>query len=66
MVDYVEILYIDKATDNLAWQLCKSRLDKAWSLVDCTSFIVMQQLEILETLTTDHYFEQAGFIRLLK
>jgi len=66
MVDYVEILYIDKATDNLAWQLCKSRLDKAWSLVDCTYFIVMQQLEILETLTTDHHFEQAGFIRLLK
>jgi predicted nucleic acid-binding protein len=66
MVDYVEILYIDKATDNLAWQLCKSRLDKACSLVDCTSFIVMQQLEILETLTTDHHFEQAGFIRLLK
>jgi len=56
MVDYVEILYIDKATDNLAWQLCKSRLDKAWSLVDCTSFIVMQQLEILETLTTESSF----------
>jgi predicted nucleic acid-binding protein len=26
----------------------------------------MQQLEILETLTTDHHFEQAGFIHLLK
>ncbi|MEH1864901.1 MAG: hypothetical protein V7K69_07810 [Nostoc sp.] len=29
-------------------------------------FIVMQQLGIKEALTTDHHFEQAGFIRLLK
>ncbi|MFM6058496.1 MAG: hypothetical protein ACKO1I_17670 [Microcystis aeruginosa] len=53
-------------TDTLAWTLCKSRIDKAWSLVDCTSFIVMQQMEIQEALTTDQHFEQAGFIRLLK
>lgn len=66
IVDYVELIYIDKATDDLAWQLCKNRLDKTWSLVDCTSFIIMQNLEILEALTTDHHFEQADFIRLLK
>jgi predicted nucleic acid-binding protein len=66
IVDYVELIYIDKATDDLAWQLCKNRLDKTWSLVDCTSFIIMQNFEILEALTTDHHFEQAGFIRLLK
>lgn len=65
-VDYVEIIYIDAKTDAFAWALCKSRLDKAWSLVDCTSFVVMQQLQIQEALTTDQHFEQAGFIRLLK
>jgi uncharacterized protein len=65
-VPYVEIIHIDSATDTLAWKLCKSRLDKAWSLVDCSSFVVMQQLNILEALTTDQHFEQAGFIRLLK
>ena len=63
---YIEIVHIDDVTDTLAWTLCKSRIDKAWSLVDCTSFIVMQQMEIQEALTTDQHFEQAGFIRLLK
>lgn len=63
---YIEIVHIDDVTDTLAWTLCKSRIDKAWSLVDCTSFIVMQQMEIQEAVTTDQHFEQAGFIRLLK
>lgn len=65
-VNYVEVVHVDDMTDALAWTLCKSRLDKAWSLVDCTSFVVMQQLEIQEALTTDQHFEQAGFVRLLK
>ena len=40
--------------------------DKAWSLTDCISFIVMRDLGITEALTTDHHFEQAGFAALLK
>jgi predicted nucleic acid-binding protein len=65
-VTYIEVVHIDNVTDTLAWTLCKSRLDKAWSLVDCSSFVVMQQLGIQKALTTDQHFEQAGFIRLLK
>jgi len=64
--DYIEVVHIDDVTDTLAWTLCKNRIDKAWSLVDSTSFIVMQQIKIQEALTTDQHFEQAGFIRLLK
>ncbi|WP_226889299.1 type II toxin-antitoxin system VapC family toxin [Nostoc sp. MG11] len=63
---YVEDIHINDVTDTAAWELCKSRPDKAWSLVDCTSFISMQQVGIQEALTTDQHFEQAGFIRLLK
>ncbi|PSN15871.1 VapC toxin family PIN domain ribonuclease [filamentous cyanobacterium CCT1] len=62
---YLNIIHIDAATDTAAWNLCKSRPDKAWSLVDCTSFVLMQQQGIQVALTTDHHFEQAGFIRLL-
>jgi len=40
-------------------------LQKEWSLVDCASFVAMQQRGIFEALTTDHHFEQAGFVRLL-
>jgi len=63
---YLEIIYIDAAIDATAWELCKARPEKSWSLIDCTSFVLMQQLDIQTALTTDRHFEQAGFIRLLK
>jgi len=63
---YIEILHIDAETDTKAWQLLSSREDKNWSLVDCSSFVVMQQRNITEALTNDYHFEQAGFVRLLK
>ena len=66
LAPYVDLIHIDASTDAVAWELCKSRPDKAWSLVDCTSFVLMQQLNIQEALTTDWHFEQAGFVRLLK
>lgn len=63
---YIEILHIDAETYTKAWQLLSSREDKNWSLVDCSSFVVMQQRNITEALTNDYHFEQAGFVRLLK
>jgi len=63
---YVRLIHIDAAIDEQAWKLLKSREDKALSLVDATSFVVMEQFCILEALTTDHHFEQAGLVRLLK
>ena len=63
---WVEVVHVDTALDAAAWQLWQSRPDKEWSLVDCASFVVMQQHGLTEALTTDHHFEQAGFIRLLK
>ncbi len=40
--------------------------DKSWSLTDCTSFIIMRGRKIINALTADHHFEQAGFRTLLK
>ena len=62
----VDIVHIDEDLDAKSWELLKNRADKNWSLVDCSSFIVMQKNKIVEALTTDHHFEQAGFVRLLK
>ncbi|HVG19787.1 MAG TPA: PIN domain-containing protein [Blastocatellia bacterium] len=62
----VELIHIDIPLDEAAWQLIITRQDKEWSLVDCASFAVMQRRKITDALTTDHHFEQAGFIRLLK
>jgi predicted nucleic acid-binding protein len=47
-------------------ELYEKRLDKEWSLVDCTSFVVMADRGIQDALTADHHFEQAGFSALLK
>jgi predicted nucleic acid-binding protein len=43
----------------------RSRPDKAWSLTDCISFVVMEREGITEALTGDRHFEQAGFKALL-
>lgn len=46
--------------------LFEQRTDKEWSLTDCISMAVMDELGLREVLTTDHHFTQAGFIVLLK
>jgi predicted nucleic acid-binding protein len=63
---WVEVVHIDPALEAAAWQLWEARPDKEWSLVDCASFVLMQQRGLTEALTTDHHFEQAGLVRLLK
>jgi uncharacterized protein len=51
---------------NDAAELYQQRPDKQWSLVDCSSFILMRRFKLKEALTTDHHFEQAGFRALLR
>ena len=63
---YVKIVHVDEALDEKAWQLLANRLDKQWSLVDCASFVVMEERGLTEALTADKHFEQAGFVRMLK
>jgi predicted nucleic acid-binding protein len=47
-------------------ELFFNRPDKDWSLTDSISFVVMQEHGVSETHTTDHHFEQAGFVRLFR
>jgi predicted nucleic acid-binding protein len=41
-------------------------VDQAWSFTDCVSFLVMKEHRLLEALTKDEHFEEAGFVALLK
>ena len=47
-------------------ELYGKRPDKGWSLTDCISFVIMEHEGVLEALTGDRHFEQAGFVALLK
>jgi uncharacterized protein len=42
------------------------RIDKAWSLTDCASFLIMEGEGIESALTHDQHFAQAGFRALLR
>lgn len=61
----IEVVPVDENLLNAAVALYQSRPDKAWGLTDCASFVIMQQRQLEEALTTDKHFEQAGFKRLL-
>ena len=44
----------------------KSHFDHEYSFTDCTSFVIMNELNITAALTADRHFEEAGFRVLLK
>ena len=62
----VEVVLLTKDLYTTAFNLFKQRKDKEWSLVDCLSFIVMQNRGITDALTADNHFYQAGFRPLLR
>jgi predicted nucleic acid-binding protein len=61
----VQVIWIDAALHDEAMRLLQSQLDKAYSVCDAVSFLLMGHRHIMEALTTDRHFEQAGFQRLL-
>jgi uncharacterized protein len=61
----VETIWITESLHRQAMDLLDAREDKGYSLCDAVSFVLMRQRGIVEALTTDHHFEQEGFVRLL-
>jgi uncharacterized protein len=62
----VEIVLLTNDLYRQSFNLFKQRQDKEWGLVDCISFIVMQERGITDALTADAHFQQAGFRALLR
>lgn len=61
----ITVVWIDEGIYAHGWEKYKSKSDKEWSFTDCMSFVIMEEERIQEAFTTDHHFEQAGFIKLL-
>jgi predicted nucleic acid-binding protein len=61
----VRVVTVDTALLRRAIDLYRARPDKEWGLTDCISFVVMTENGIMDALTADHHFVQAGFNALL-
>jgi uncharacterized protein len=57
-----EIVWVERADLDAAWQVFDTFDDKAWSFTDCVSFAVMKRLGITEAFALDDDFRQFGFV----
>ncbi len=57
----IRIIWILNALEAKSWEYFTNYSDKTYSFTDCTSFIVMQSLQIDTAFTYDSHFKQAGF-----
>jgi len=56
---------VTEALIEKAIALYAGRSDKEWGLTDCVSFVLMEQEGVVEAVTADIHFQQAGYRALL-
>lgn len=56
-----EIVDINREVQRKAWDIFMRYDDKSFSFVDCSSFALMEELNIDEAFAFDKHFEQYGF-----
>jgi predicted nucleic acid-binding protein len=61
----VRVEPIDAARFDSTKLYFRKHSDHAYSFTDCSSFVVMRQLQLTQALTTDRHFPEAGFEALL-
>ena len=61
----MKVVSVDTSLLNHGLELYHSRSDKDWGLTDCISFVVMREQNLIDALTADRHFVQAGFRALL-
>jgi uncharacterized protein len=61
----IRVVSVDTELLIQALALYRSRPDKTWGLTDCISFVVMQQQNLIDAVTADRHFLQAGFRALM-
>jgi uncharacterized protein len=58
-ITHLNLVHIDPEMDAAAWALLEQYNDKAWSVVDAASFVVMRRMSLTEAFTSDHHVTQA-------
>ncbi|HAA31514.1 MAG TPA: nucleic acid-binding protein [Cyanobacteria bacterium UBA8553] len=64
--DNIRVVTVDTQLLTYAMQLYQTRPDKSWGLTDCISFVVMEEQGLMDALTADIHFVQAGYRALLR
>lgn len=62
----VKFVNVDEALFHEGWQYFERHTDKAYSLTDCISFVLMDRLGIKTAFAFDQHFTQAGFQKLAR
>jgi predicted nucleic acid-binding protein len=58
----VEIIRVSETHEECAWTIFEHYAGQDFSFTDCTSFAVMQELQLSHAFTADHHFTTMGFI----
>jgi len=61
----ITVVSVDTPLLTRALQLYQARSDKAWGLTDCISFVVMEDQGLIDAVTADQHFVQAGYRALM-
>jgi predicted nucleic acid-binding protein len=63
--EQARIVWLSRTDQRAAWQLFKRYSDKEFSFTDCTSFVVMERLELTHAFAFDEHFDQTRqFVRV--
>jgi predicted nucleic acid-binding protein len=60
----VQFVHVDETLFYDGWRYFEQYADKAYSLTDCISFVLMERFGIQTALAFDKHFEQSGFQKL--
>ena len=58
----LEVLWVDRAISDAAWQIFEEYSDQVFSFVDCTSFVLARRARVNEVFAFDEHFAMMGFV----
>jgi predicted nucleic acid-binding protein len=56
----IDLVHLDRATEELAWEILERYDDKRWSYVDATSFALLERGGERDAFAFDAHFSQRG------